>query len=500
MAIRKDANTLSPAERQAFVNAVHALKQSGRYDQFVLRHANPPMTAIHRAPAFLPWHRRFIFDFEQELQRVSGNPDLGLPYWNWPSGGPSASMWNDNLLGGNGNPSSGVVETGPFRADQWRIINSNGVETGPLSRQFGRSGANSLPTQAEINQVLNLTPYDSAPWNTNSTPSFRNQLEGWMGPNLHNRGHVWVGGSMLPMTSPNDPVFFMHHCMVDKLWHEWQLRFPNQGYLPVSGGQFGQNLTDPMAGTPNSPVGSRPIDMLDSTALGIEYDELMTGTPQPQPSPDVTVLSLNAAPSEGGISAPGEIDLFEFQLDRLTRVTLETSGNSDTVMILFGPDEFTREIASNDDGGSNFNSRISMALSAGTYQASVRLYDPGRTGDYSIQLRSDDTTGPTPEIPILIVNDPALDAEITTDQESDVYQINIETTGRYLIETHGTSDLLLSLYGPDNQTTFIASDDDSGVGLNSRLTLELNPDRYFAIVRHYSTFGRGAYQIRITRI
>lgn len=500
MAIRKDANTLSPAERQEFVNAVHALKQSGRYDQFVLRHANTPMTAIHRSPAFLPWHRRFIFDFEQELQRVSGNPDLGLPYWNWPSGGPSASMWNDNLLGGNGNPSSGVVENGPFRAGQWRIINSNGVETGPLSRQFGRSGASSLPTQAEINQVLNLTPYDSAPWNTNSTPSFRNQLEGWIGPNLHNRGHVWVGGSMLPMTSPNDPVFFMHHCMVDKLWHEWQLRFPNQGYLPVSGGQFGQNLTDPMAGTPNSPVGSRPIDMLDSTALGIEYDELMTGTPQPQPSPDVTVLSLNAAPSEGGISAPGEIDLFEFQLDRLTRVTLETSGNSDTVMILFGPDEFTREIASNDDGGSNFNSRISMALSAGTYQASIRLYDPGRTGDYSIQLRSDETTGPAPEIPTLIVNDPALDAEITTDQESDVYQINIEMTGRYLIETHGTSDLLLSLFGPDNQTTFIASDDDSGFGLNSRLTLELNPGRYFAIVRHYSTFGRGAYQIRITRI
>lgn len=498
MAIRKDANTLSLAEQQAFANAVQALKQSGRYDQFVLRHANTPMSAIHRSPAFLPWHRRFIFDFEQELQRVSGNPDLGLPYWNWPNGGPNAPMWNDNLLGGNGNPSSGIVETGPFRAGQWRIINSNGVATGPLRRQFGQSGASSLPTQAEINQVLNITPYDSAPWNTNSTPSFRNQLEGWMGPNLHNRGHVWVGGSMLPMTSPNDPVFFMHHCMVDKLWHEWQLRFPNQGYLPVSGGQFGQNLTDPMAGTPNSTVGSRPIDMLDSTALGIEYDELLTGTPQPQPSPDVTVLSLNTAPSNGSIAAPGEIDLFEFQLDRLRRVTLETSGNSDTVMILFGPDEFTREIASNDDGGSNFNSRISMVLSAGTYQASIRLYDPGRTGDYSIQLRSDDTSSPAPEIPTLIVNDPAFDAEITTDQESDVYQINIDATGRYLIETHGTSDLLLSLFGPNNQTTLIASDDDSGVGLNSRLTLELNPGRYFASVRHYSTFGRGAYQIRIT--
>ncbi len=501
MAIRKDANTLSLAEQQEFVNAVLTLKQSGLYDQFVLRHANTPMTAIHRAPAFLPWHRRFIFDFERELQRVSGNPNLGLPYWNWPNGGPSASIWSDNLLGGNGNPSSGIVETGPFRSGQWSVINSDGVATGPLTRQFGRSGASALPTQAEINQVLNITPYDSAPWNTNSEPSFRNQLEGWMGPNLHNRGHVWVGGSMLPMTSPNDPVFFMHHCMVDKLWHEWQLRFPNQGYLPVSGGQFGQNLTDPMAGTPNSPVGSRPVDMLDSAALGIEYDQLLPGTPQqPQPEPEIDVLSLDASPRNGQIAQAGEIDLFDFQLDRLRRIVLETFGSSDTVMILFGPNDFNREIASNDDGGSNFNSRISMTLSAGTYRTSIRLYDPNRIGDYSIQLSSDDTTSPTPEIPTLIVNDPALDAEITTDQESDVYQINIVTAGRYLIETHGTTDMFLSLFGPNDQTTLIASDDDSGAGFNSRLALELNPGAYFASVRHYSSFGRGTYQIRVTSI
>ena len=104
MAIRKDANTLSSAERAEFVNAVKILKSTGIYDQFVLRHANAIMNAIHRSPAFLPWHRRFIWDFEKELQRVSQNPDLGLPYWNWPSGGANASMWDDDLLGGNGDP------------------------------------------------------------------------------------------------------------------------------------------------------------------------------------------------------------------------------------------------------------------------------------------------------------------------------------------------------------------------------------------------------------
>ncbi|MCP5243777.1 DVUA0089 family protein [Nitrosomonas sp.] len=500
MAIRKDANTLTTAEKQEFVQAVHTLKQSGLYDQFVLRHANTPMTAIHRSPAFLPWHRRFILDFERELQRVSGNPNLGLPYWNWPNGGPGASMWNDDLLGGDGNSITGIVETGPFRSGQWSVINSDGNATGPLRRRFGQSGASTLPTQSEILQVLGVTPYDSFPWNISSSPSFRNQLEGWTGPNLHNRGHVWVGGSMLPMTSPNDPVFFMHHCMVDKLWHEWQLRFPNQGYLPVSGGPFGQNLTDAMAGTPNGPVGSRPIDMLDSTALGIEYDQLLPGTPQPTPpGQNVTQLNVNALPVSGQVSQPGEIDLFEFELDQRRNIILETSGNSDTVLTLYGPDDFTREIAVNDDGGSNFNSRISMTLSAGTYRASVRLYNPSRTGEYQIQLSSETGT-PTPSIPLLTVDNSPFAAEISTDRESDVYQINITTAGRFQIETQGDTDVFLSVYGPDSQSTLIATDDDSGIGLNSRLILELNPGGYFAAVRHFSAFGRGAYQIRVVRL
>ena len=81
MAVRKDANTLTAAERVEFVAAVLQLKQDGIYNQFVLRHANATMSSIHSVPAFLPWHRRYIWDLEKELQRVSGNPNLGLPYW-----------------------------------------------------------------------------------------------------------------------------------------------------------------------------------------------------------------------------------------------------------------------------------------------------------------------------------------------------------------------------------------------------------------------------------
>ncbi|MCK6627302.1 MAG: tyrosinase family protein [Anaerolineae bacterium] len=277
MPTRKNLRSLTNAEKTEFINAVRALKANGRYNQFVLRHAQAPMAGIHRSPAFLPWHRQFILDYERELQQVAGNPNLGLPYWNWTEDAAlpnprTAPIWADNFLGGNGDPNDNwIVKSGPFRVGQWTIIDGNGNPAGALRRQFGVN-VPTLPSQADINNLMSPIPYDVSPWNMTSNPSFRNRLEGWypVSPGLHNRVHVWVGGSMMPMTSPNDPVFFLHHCFVDKLWADWQARFPNQNYLPTGGGPRGHNLNDPMERTLSGSV--TPASVLNIAALGYRYD------------------------------------------------------------------------------------------------------------------------------------------------------------------------------------------------------------------------------------
>merc|ERR1712065_93914 len=43
-------------------------------------------------------------------------------------------------------------------------------------------------------------------------------LEGF----IHGVAHVMIGGDMGRMESPNDPIFYMHHANVDRLWHVWQ--------------------------------------------------------------------------------------------------------------------------------------------------------------------------------------------------------------------------------------------------------------------------------------
>src|SRR5262249_38403088 len=133
--------------------------------------------------------------------------------------------------------------------------------------------------------------------------SFRNVFEGWVpwdpanfGPELHNKVHVWVGGSMGPMSSPNDPIFFLHHCNVDRLWAEWQLLHPNVPYVPDRStpaltGPDGHNLADPMPpwdGIDRPIIGKLPVvrvkDVLNHQALGYRYDS------------DPPAVNANAAP------------------------------------------------------------------------------------------------------------------------------------------------------------------------------------------------------------
>jgi hypothetical protein len=90
--------------------------------------------------------------------------------------------------------------------------------------------------------------------------------------------------------------------------------------------------------------------------------------------------------------------------------------------------------------------------------------------------------------------------EIGQPGEEDLYKFTARKQGRYTIETDGSTDLVMSLYGPNNQTTLISQDDDSGVGRNPKITADLAAGDYIVQVRHYNTgSGAGQYAIRVSR-
>lgn len=294
MGCRKNQATLTVAEKAAFVSAVLALKNNvpsqmgltNRYDDYVQTHMNAMMANPgwgHQLPAFLPWHRELLRHFELDLQAI--DPTVTIPYWDWTvdqdPNGPT-SPFTPDFLGGDGDP----VTTGAFAAanGKWPMaVQSDGFTV--LRRQFAVNTP-TLPTPAQLGVALADATYDVAPFTRGSPSGFRNHLEGWIasggGPNdgppqNHNRVHVWCGGTMLPMTSPNDPVFWLNHCNIDRQWGIWQAMHPaSDPYLPKSGAPTGQNLNDNMifftSGPAPWPDTATPASVINHHLLGYWYD------------------------------------------------------------------------------------------------------------------------------------------------------------------------------------------------------------------------------------
>ncbi|MEU6532574.1 tyrosinase family protein [Streptomyces sp. NPDC046928] len=266
MTVRKNQAALTSDEKRRFTDALLELKRTGRYDAFVTTHnafilgdTDQGERTGHRSPSFLPWHRRFLLEFERALQEVDAS--VALPYWDWTADrSPRSSLWAPDFLGGTGRGLDGRVMDGPFAfgTGAWQITVRVDGRTF-LRRSLG-TAVRELPTRAEVESVLAMPTYDMAPWNS-ASDGFRNHLEGWRGPNLHNRVHVWVGGHMATGASPNDPVFWLHHAYVDKLWAQWQRRHPGSGYLPSAGTPDVVDLHETMKPWNDT----RPADLLDHT-------------------------------------------------------------------------------------------------------------------------------------------------------------------------------------------------------------------------------------------
>jgi hypothetical protein len=97
----------------------------------------------------------------------------------------------------------------------------------------------------------------------------------------------------------------------------------------------------------------------------------------------------------------------------------------------------------------------------------------------------------------IAVDAQAVDAAIGEFGEVDTYTFSVSEAGEYRVETEGESDVVISLFGPDDDTQFVGMDDDSGRRHNARLVAALRPGRYTVRVRHFSPKRTGGYRIGI---
>jgi Common central domain of tyrosinase len=358
MGVRKNAKFLSATERENLVRAFVLMKADivnplappadrySRWDELVAVHRliqsvdGPLAVGINYghgglgAYGFLSWHRYFLFLLEQRLQGYV--PGVTLPYWDWTD--PTTAVLVTDFLGPDGDPASNdEVRQGYFALEApgtgsnatpappwwpvgltgWTLHAAFGTWAGALRRNLRPVGE--LPASATLRSALDKGTYSA----------FQNAVESGSGTvpfhQLHNGLHGWFGaGSHMSsvVVSPFDPIFYLHHCQVDRLWALWQMDGHATEY-PLAGGDAGHHRNDPMypwvGGAPGyssnydfppitmpdfSGLGIiTPEDVLDHRALGYSYDSQVvigialdrTGsmlgvTPDPMttPAPDVT--------------------------------------------------------------------------------------------------------------------------------------------------------------------------------------------------------------------
>lgn len=252
--IRENQATLSPSKQMAFRNAIVQLVQEGKYlaltrdhmDMSHNMHGTMGEVGLYR---FLGWHRRYLVEFELELQRADtilrpGAADkLGIPYWRWQDPFPP---WLDGFLPAM-DPNTGSAP--PGRKNAPPPAKANGADIDIIVNHFS----------------IQHTGFTGE----NDYAKFTYGIEGWGkradGTKLpaHNHGHSWIGGIMNnTRTSPTDPMFWLHHAEIDRLWQVW--RQTNSTPRPrLTGADL---IMDPWAEAYD--------DLVDIAALGYAYDSM----------------------------------------------------------------------------------------------------------------------------------------------------------------------------------------------------------------------------------
>ena len=257
---------------------------------------------------FLPWHRMYVARFEAIIQAVSNRPDFTLPYWDYTAPGAARAL-----------PAAFLKKDDPVWGSLWRDSRRPNSNQGkPIDGWPG-------------GYPLNLDSMRSVRYGDDGADAgFCANLDGGLHGNVHGDVGNGVGMGSVPWAA-NDPVFWIHHCNIDRVWASWNKA-------------GGKNLDDaaflaqtfPFADASGARVDMQVADVMQTVQVGYTYDSYL---PRPAGSPPFPVSKpggFTAVPQASTNAVSGPVDL---GAGASTTVTL-SSGNAAG----FGAKDFAAQI------------------------------------------------------------------------------------------------------------------------------------------------------------
>jgi tyrosinase len=205
---------------------------------------------------FLPWHRMFVFYLERICAKVLNDTTFTLPYWNYSS-------------------PTGAAIPQAFRVQNSSLFRSN--------RNPGVNTGQAIGTPAMLSPASALAQANYLP-QSNAIRGFNETLDS----GLHGTVHVRVGNTTNMGAVPfaaNDPIFWMHHCNIDRLWASWN-RCGRKN--PTDASWLNQTFT--FANENGGTAVAKVSDFDTTKELGYTYD-FFEPVSQCVPSPAVTAAA-----------------------------------------------------------------------------------------------------------------------------------------------------------------------------------------------------------------
>ncbi|KAH9484983.1 Tyrosinase P [Psilocybe cubensis] len=256
---RREWRTLSNPEKADYISAVKCLQAHPsrdpaipeartRFDEFQAHHI---MIAdkVHNLGQFLPWHRHYLRSYEKALRNECGY-NGSFPYWDWTQDvGPNKTFADspvyDPVHGFGGNGAIGTYTLPQANDTDNRIFPEafrGCVVDGPFANLTLSVGPGKLVTTHCLTRGDNedaARKYLNAAAEANVTRSanfevFRVEIEGepvTSDHRMHDGGHDAIGGEMSNFySSPGEPLFYLHHANLDRIWWKWQSSAPSRVY------------------------------------------------------------------------------------------------------------------------------------------------------------------------------------------------------------------------------------------------------------------------------
>jgi tyrosinase len=227
----------------------------------------------HQTWYFLPWHRAYLLSFElivlDAVKSLNGPDDWALPYWNYSdSNNPDAlkihpAFTQQTLPGGGKNdlyvPERYGTAVAAADADLSHRIDDSDFEGIDSGTGLGVGGPSTSFSHGGIEEGL----IEAAP---------------------HDLVHGDVGGRGGLMSHPNtaalDPIFWVHHANIDRLWEVWRARDPlnvNPTAAAWRNGPTDQKFA--FFDAKGKSIKSKPKDVVDTVKLGYRYADISDPIP-----------------------------------------------------------------------------------------------------------------------------------------------------------------------------------------------------------------------------